>query len=1377
MMNTLTRIKYFVMFLLLTCSAQKIIAANYDYINVKHIGLEEGLSNEFVNDITFDKQGFTWVATDYGLNHIVGSHIYMYRYKTSPIVSSIINKLFYDHYNNLLYCVSSKRGISIINCITQKFDTLTTNNGLRTNGATSIAGAGKGRIWIACDNGDICMYDAATKKTSLMKINSFKKGLAKPTSILDDGNGHLLVGTWRSGLYSVDQRTKNTRHYLANQSVRDVFIDHLHNVWVATSNGLFLVNLNDGSYIQYTFTGNDFGLMSNNVHQVRETKEHKLVITTDYGGNIIDLNVYTSPQLQQIKFENISNIVKLSSPNLRVVRIDQYGNIWAGHKGGGIDFISKLASPFHILNRNSEDKNNNKLYNPVYGLKGFPDGSIFVGRQNEFSLYKNLKEVKTWNILPYINGNLTQVICFQKDNNGRIWIGLREEGALVMDAKTGTFLPRIPELSHCDVKDFFTEKDGSMLIATSNGIYSVKGNTCRPLKAINSQLNTTSTSAIIRDHQGKLWVGTTSGGFTVFDQNNRIIISRNTGNNFATGVNQFLLNKKGGIWIASTYGLLEIKDTKYPHRIIRYGLPDENGDNNFRSIQEDANGNLWGCTYDDIICHNKQTSTITFYGSHNGLPKGDFMEKAVAFTPDGTLFFGFTKGACYFKIKETKRKMNISPIVIDGIIGFTPKEEGKYILGHDQNTFSVRFSVNNYAQIEFVEYEYRMLGLSKDWIAINNADDVSFLELKPGTYTFQVRAKLKSDTWDKAKVSEIEITINSPWYWCWWSILLYALLAGTVIGYAVWSYYHHLYLKAGLSLEKQKNESREQEIKDRMRFFTSITNELRTPLSLVMSRLEDLKNDKELSNNLKEKIESIHNSSMRLLNLINQLLEFRKTENKIRELIVKYGSINKLIADLGEKYKKANKNSKVEFIIDIDSNCPDIWYDKNAITTIVENLLSNAVKYTSKGHITLSLKVDNDKLKLNISDTGFGIDKESLPHIFERFYMVNGKHQSKGTGVGLSLVKNLADLHQVTIDVTSEIGKGTSFTLSFNINATYPNALHEEPEVKTFTPIKDDTTNAEFANNSVTIQDSPQDYPNNKNEKSLLVVEDNADIRQYVADIFSDNFTIYQGVNGKEGLELAVTKTPSLIISDIMMPVMDGIEMTRLIKSDIRTSHIPVVLLTAKDTIEDQAKGYEIGADSYLTKPFSGKLLKARVLNIFKAHERMVELLTSDTRSRRFNQVDNTKAIEVSAENNSNSEEYHNNTYNDSTTNGNIEKNEDQIIELRLSPIDQEFMDKFNQMINDNIDNLDLDMNFMTDKMYMSESTLYRKVKGLTDLTPKEYVRKKRIQYSMELLATRKYSAKDAAHMAGFNNIGSFRDAFKKEYGKNPSDFLKEING
>lgn len=339
--------------------------------------------------------------------------------------------------------------------------------------------------------------------------------------------------------------------------------------------------------------------------------------------------------------------------------------------------------------------------------------------------------------------------------------------------------------------------------------------------------------------------------------------------------------------------------------------------------------------------------------------------------------------------------------------------------------------------------------------------------------------------------------------------------------------------------------------------------------------------------------------------------------------------------------------------------------------------------------------------------------------------MVNGKHQSKGTGVGLSLVKNLADLHQVTIDVTSEIGKGTSFTLSFNINATYPNALHEEPEVKTFTPIKDDTTNAEFANNSVTIQDSPQDYPNNKNEKSLLVVEDNADIRQYVADIFSDNFTIYQGVNGKEGLELAVTKTPSLIISDIMMPVMDGIEMTRLIKSDIRTSHIPVVLLTAKDTIEDQAKGYEIGADSYLTKPFSGKLLKARVLNIFKAHERMVELLTSDTRSRRFNQVDNTKAIEVSAENNSNSEEYHNSTYNDSTTNDNIGKNEDQIIELRLSPIDQEFMDKFNQMINDNIDNLDLDMNFMTDKMYMSESTLYRKVKGLTDLTPKEYVRKK----------------------------------------------------
>ena len=575
---------------------------------------------------------------------------------------------------------------------------------------------------------------------------------------------------------------------------------------------------------------------------------------------------------------------------------------------------------------------------------------------------------------------------------------------------------------------------------------------------------------------------------------------------------------------------------------------------------------------------------------------------------------------------------------------------------------------------------------------------------------------------------------NPPIWATWYAKSLYTLLILCIIYLIFRSYKKRLLLKSSLKVEKnslemeKRNRQKEQELhNERLRFYTNIAHELRTPLTLIIGPLEDLKDNKGIPAAFRTKIQTIYRSAVQLLNLINQLMEFRKTETQNRQLTVGKGNLSNLITEIGLRYKELNQNEHVRINVKVEPVQENIYFDADIITIILNNLLSNAIKYTRAGHITLSMH----RIKANgisyvemiVADTGYGIDAESLPHIYDRYYQAKGKHQASGTGIGLALVKSLVDLHHGSLEVESAVEKGTTFRFRIQTDYNYPEALHKEEKVVTV------------------VKEMAEDAEPESAFPILLVVEDNADIREYIANELQDTYKILQANNGKEGLILALRYTPNIIVSDIMMPEMDGIAMCKGIKENMNTSHIPVILLTAKDSIQDKEEGYDSGADSYLTKPFSAKLLRSRIKNLLEMRKRLARQIVENVPS---TVVKNTEKRQSTSS-----------------------------PHPQLNRLDEAFLSKLTSLIEDNLDVEKIDTAFMIDCMNMSYSAFYRKVKALTELSPNEFFRKIKLRNSAHLLLTGEHNVSEAASMTGFNNMAHFRDCFKKEYGIPPSEYQK----
>lgn len=1322
----------------------------------KNLGLKEGLSNGFVNDMIIDGQGFIWAATESGLTRIAGTKCTIFKNNNSNIDNDGIVGLYYNKESNSIWILFKNGHIDVFDCKTQQFIHFTQK--IPKKSVADIKGAADGGIWIAYYDGTIQHYTPKNQKFSTIsnkRLPNIKNGIR---SITDDGNDHLYIGLRIEGLYVYNLRTQKTKYFrhnpndpqsLPGDNVRSICIDHAKNIWVGTNLGLGLLDPFTGKFKVFKHIANNpASLAGDNIHQIIEMNDRTLWIASDIGGiSVLDLNLYKNPLTEELKFSQITKENSgLSSNNNRRIIQDSFGNIWIANYSMGIDFIAKSAASINTLQYMG------KALEEVTGLYCDHQGNLWIGQDNLMSLYQNGKLMQTWNFSSYLSNSSSSIYVFEEDKKGNIWCGTSDNGVLKFNPHTHSFT-RINYAQNLDVHALCENAQGKMWVGTEAGIFSVENDKINKEQELNRQMgkNPTIIYSIKEDNYGQIWIGTLDRGVFVFSKQMKLIVHLTEKNLLATNtINHIIKDADGGIWMATMRGLAYVQNPLQPGTIKnydeRYGIKDSH----IRAISQDKQGNIWVSMFSGIACLNIHKQRFYNYDYESGIPTSNFVEASAVTTPDGTIYFGSPGGICFFNPQQLTEPKAVSPIQIINCerVGklsdqfasrlISPNNEGIICLSHDDNTFKINFTIKDFSQEGNVEYSYMMKGLDDQWYETEGDNEVTFRNLKPGDYTFIIRAKLKNQDWEDASTAEMKVVVNPPLWLTWWAKLCYVLLIMGILGYFFRSYQKQLLLRNSLVQEKWESKQRQQVNEERLRFFTNITHELRTPLTLILGPLEDLMEDKEIAERVHHKIGCIHASAERLLNLINDILEFRKTQTQNRKLTVAKANLGAFVREIGVRFKDLNQNSRLNIRLNIQTGVPELYFDSEVINTVINNLMSNAIKYTPEGSITLSLTMpENNTVAIAVEDTGYGIDKDALPHICDRYYQENGNHQASGTGIGLALVKSLATLHQAELTVESEKGRGSKFTFSLKADRTYPEALHKDDN--------QDLATAENAEENETTSKEPTEDI----RPLLLIVEDNADIRLYIEESLHEDYRIIQACNGREGMEQAFSKVPDIIVSDIMMPEMDGIKMTHILKEDIRTSHIPIILLTAKTSINDQEEGYDSGADSYLTKPFSAKLLHSRIRNILSGRRRLADYIVQK----------NISQFETSADEQQTSQKA-------------TEEKEDAMT-CQISNLDKKFLEKLNKLIENHISTDDLDMAFMTDKMAMSHSTFYRKVKALTGMSANEYIKKAKLRHSMTLLKKGEYSIAEVAILAGFNNLGNFRESFKREFGKSPSEILK----
>lgn len=1338
--------------LLFLCLLFTVKATAQQSSSFKHINVKEGLSNNFVLDMALDGQGFVWVATEAGLNRLTGDQCTVYKQNNSGLAGNEIQALLYVPQTNILWIGARENGISLFDCTARQFMTIDGLTGLFNDNINDLAPAVDGGIWILYQQAGAQYYDPTTNKLVSYHQDNVPELHGRNRCCMDDGNGHLYIGHVGEGMSVLDLKKgtiKRLRHRsgdvesLPGDNVRTIYMDHLKNIWVGTNQGLGLFNPLTEKFVTFKHNPKDaHSIVGDNIHGICEMNDHTLWIASDLGGiSVLDLNKFMAVSQTDAKFRGITTANSgLSSPNTRILLQDLSGNVWIGNYSTGVDFIGHSQSAFYTLPY-VEKQYGEEIPKRIYGIESDDEGNIWLGGENELSLCRENVVRKQWNLSSYQSIPYSMVYIIKRDRQGYVWLGINDEGVIRYDPLRDKFEHIDLQADYLDIHAFYEDEEGRMWIGTEDGIYSCYKNEVKKEDGLNRLLSSRTIYGITQDSRKQMWIGTLGAGVQVFDREGKEVAHLSANSGFcSSNINHIYPASDGSIWIATYNGLGYIKDISHPDRFEIFNEKQGLGDNHVRAIQEDRSGNIWISTYTGISCWNVRKERFDNYDYNNGIPMGSFVESSVCTAPNGFIYFGSPNGVCYFNPQLLIDGQQVAPVRIIACEGFNKQVEqrraealvpdgaGVINLPYNQNSFRISFAISDFSQAGQVDYAYMMEGLDEAWYSTEGDDQVTFRNISPGDYTFKVKARLRNQDWDEGHFAFVTVKVHPPLWFTWYAQLFYFALTVVTVFLLLRAYKRKLNLESSLELERRNSQNELELNNERLRFYTNITHELRTPLTLILGPLEDLMNDRNLSDYYSKKVNIIHDSAVRLLNLINQLLEFRKTETQNRSLTVTKGNLGSLVTEVGLRYKELNRNEKVQFHIRIETADTQLYFDVDIITTILDNLLSNAVKYTCEGEIRLTLRSvqeeGNKYVEINVSDTGYGIDAEALPHIFDRYYQAKGKHQASGTGIGLALVKSLADLHEGILSVESTVGKGTAFIFRLLTENTYPNALHKEEKdiVSLGEEVKEKNEREEI---------------NEENEDIrpvLLVVEDNADIREYIVTSFNSDYRIVEGVNGKDGLEKALKYIPNIIVSDIMMPEVDGIEFCRMVKEDVRTSHIPVILLTAKDSIQDKEEGYESGADSYLTKPFSAKLLRSRIRNLLESRRKLAQLIVGHTSEPASEELQDT---------------------------------------IGLTKLDKEFLDKLTVIIEENLDAEKLDMAFMTDKLNMSHSAFYRKVKGLTGLSANEFIRKVKLKNSLRLLMSGAHNISETAYMTGFNNLGHFRECFKEEYGMTPSEYLK----
>ncbi|NMA72757.1 MAG: response regulator [Bacteroidales bacterium] len=1342
---------------------------------IRRLGVEHGLSNNHVVSITQDQQGFLWFATEEGLNKFDGTRFISF-YKDAEatpekqgITGNELNKVWADPNRPLIWIATQRDGLNAYNYQSQTFTVYQNEadnpESLITNDVTDFSSSTESPdgLWISTYYRGIDYLDISTGKFTHYNKTTIPDLVSEQTwTVVDGGDGFLYIGHVNSGFSVLSLQDRSIINFqnipeddtsLPGNEVRAILKDSNGNIWLGTDGGLALYNSVTQDFITFRQSlNNKQRTLSSRIFSIKQSSNNQLWITSEFNGiAILDMKKSQFISPEHFNFEFIrdgDDSQALSNASVRCVFEDSYKNIWIGTWGGGINFISSTPPLFSTIDyspyRNAKNKLNNKVVSSICTDKegnlwfGTDGGGINVFEDNErIAVYKkDSGELKA-----------NSVLAAFRDSKNNLWFGTFLGSVSLYNGQTKRFQSIFPMgITNLDVRTFYEDNQRRIWMGSNKGIYVYDMNKMEIIchyHTGNSDLQGNLIRSIIQDEKGRFWVGTFGDGLAIYSPDFKLVKNFIRREGFCSNtINHIYQDSQKRVWVATGEGLVCFDSSNdLSHKTYR--RKDGLINTHIKAITEDQEGNIWFSSNNGIGCFVNEQKNFLYYDHAYDVPLGGFMSGSVAQNMEGQIYFGSNNGVCYFMPDIVKSEFKTPPVLITEMKIFNqlnrqerretiiPLTKEQIELTHKQSTFSLVFNIQNYSYVHQMEYAYMLKGLENSWYTVDESNSVTFRNIPPGKYEFYVKGRIKNQEWAD-EITTLAIHINPPLWLTWWAKLIYFLVSIAIVYFILYAYKKKLDVENLYVIEKKNHEQEHILNQERLRFFTNITHELRTPLTLILGPLEDMLKEGTIPPKQNHKLSIIHKSALRLLNLINQILEFRKTETQNKKLCVSKENITLLIYEVGLKYKELNQNNKIDFQIQVEKEEMVLFFDKEIISIILDNLISNAFKYTEQGTIELSLyQTIRNKIaytEIKVSDSGHGIKEEALSNIFNRYYQESGKHQASGTGIGLALVKNLVELHEGEIRVESEVNKGSSFYISLLTENVYPNSLHSDAS--------EEENNSEYKEEDFS---KDQVMTINNERPILLIVEDNKDIRNYIADSFSDSFEIITANNGEEGKNQALNNIPDIIVSDIMMPVMDGITLCHQLKKDVRTSHIPIILLTAKNAIQDKEEGYEVGADSYLTKPFSASLLHSRINNLLESRKKMAEQF----------QLTYSDKIQI--------------------------KEKQSIITDSLSKLDNEFIEKVTQLIEDNLSSEKFDITYLSDKMHMSNSTLYRKVKALTGLSTNEYIRKIKMKNAEELLLEGKYNISEIAYKVGINSVGYFRQCFKEEFGVSPSDYLKQI--
>ena len=849
--------------------------------------------------------------------------------------------------------------------------------------------------------------------------------------------------------------------------------------------------------------------------------------------------------------------------------------------------------------------------------------------------------------------------------------------------------------------------------------------------------------------------------------NNILAISKDSSNNYLFG---------------TSYGLIKYtSETSYQLFNAKNGFLN----NTVHAILKNSPDNFWLSTNLGLINFDTKRNVFRSYGFSDGLKVVEFSDGAAFRDPDtGTLFFGGINGFVAIRADGRPEQLYMPPVYFDKLSIFgkqynlgeflTRKEETEVLnLQYDQNFFSVSFASVDYLNGNNCTYFYKLKGLSDQWVNNGSESAVSFTNMAPGEYTLLV--KYYNSVFDKeSDVYSLVIRIGDPWYASWWAYLIYALCLLLLAGLLIRSFILRSKRKKQELLNEIEKRHQKNVFESKLRFFTNIAHEFCTPLTLIYGPCGRILSSKGLSKFVADYVQMIQTNAERLNNLIHELIEFRRIETGNREVRVESLNVSSIMKGIAKTFVEMAKSRNITFLSKIPEQV--MWNsDKGFLNTIIINLISNAFKYTPNGKmITVFIREDEGTVSVGVQDQGIGIAENKRKSLFVRFENLVDKNifNQASSGIGLSLVKELVEMHKATISVDSRLGEGSCFKVDFLKGKEHYSSSVEFILEDSAAPLSMERI-VDIANSSLQTEAAIVDAPDlevsaakeeageSSSKELMLLVEDNQELRSFLRSIFASTYRVVEASDGMEGWSKALKYLPDIIISDVMMPEKDGIEMTRELRADMTTSHIPIILLTAKTTIESKLEGLEYGADDYITKPFSATYLQARVENLLMQRKKLQNFyrdsLTHVTVSETPVAQGETLAGHASAEPVSSAAE--------------------EPAMPEMSPNDRKFMDKLVDLMEKNMDNGELVVDDLVRELAVSRSVFFKKLKTLTGLAPVEFIKEMRIKRAAQLIETGEFNMTQISYMVGINDPRYFSKCFKEYFGVAPSVYQRGVDG